>query len=58
MDRDQVAQVVDAAARVVASGVISANGHGNVSIRLPGADEMYFTSAPSLRGSGRTAWFG
>ncbi|HEY7008736.1 MAG TPA: class II aldolase/adducin family protein [Jatrophihabitantaceae bacterium] len=49
MDKDLVAQVVDTAARVVASGAISANGHGNVSIRVPGADEMYFTAGPSLR---------
>jgi L-fuculose-phosphate aldolase len=40
---------VETAARVVASGAISANGHGNVSVRVPGADEMYFTAGPSLR---------
>jgi L-ribulose-5-phosphate 4-epimerase len=34
---------------VVASGAISANGHGNVSVRVPGAQEMYFTAGPSLR---------
>jgi L-ribulose-5-phosphate 4-epimerase len=44
--------VIDVAQRVVASGAISANGHGNVSLRVPGAEEMYFTSAPSLRGLG------
>jgi L-fuculose-phosphate aldolase len=49
MDQDLVAQVVQTAQRVVASGAISANGHGNVSLRVPGADEMYFTAAPSLR---------
>ena len=49
MDKDLVNQVVDIAHRVVASGAISANGHGNVSIRVPGADEMYFTAGPSLR---------
>ena len=49
MDQDLVAQVVETARRVVASGAISANGHGNVSLRVPGADEMYFTAAPSLR---------
>lgn len=49
MDKDIVDQVVDTATRVVASGAISANGHGNVSIRPPGADEMYFTAGPSLR---------
>jgi L-fuculose-phosphate aldolase len=52
VDKNLVDQVVGAAARVVASGAISANGHGNVSLRVPGADEMYFTSAPSLRGLG------
>jgi L-fuculose-phosphate aldolase len=49
MDKDLVDQVVDTAGRVVSSGAISANGHGNVSIRVPGADEMYFTAGPSLR---------
>ena len=49
MDKDLAGQVVDIAQRVVASGAISANGHGNVSIRVPGAEEMYFTSGPSLR---------
>ena len=50
MDKDLAEQVADIAQRVVASGAISANGHGNVSIRVPGADEMYFTAGPSLRG--------
>ena len=50
MDKDLAGQVVDIAARVVASGAISANGHGNVSVRVPGAQEMYFTAGPSLRG--------
>lgn len=49
MDKDLAGQVVDIARRVVASGAISANGHGNVSVRVPGADEMYFTAGPSLR---------
>jgi len=49
MDKDLTDQVVDIAQRVVASGVISANGHGNVSVRVPGAAEMYFTAGPSLR---------
>ena len=52
MDRDLVDAVLDAAARVVAGGAISANGHGNVSLRVPGAAEMYYTAAPSLRGLG------
>jgi len=50
MNKNLVDEVVGAAARVVASGAISANGHGNISLRVPGAEEMYFTSAPSLRG--------
>ena len=37
------------AQRVVASGAICANGHGNVSLRVPGAGEMYFTGGLSLR---------
>jgi L-ribulose-5-phosphate 4-epimerase len=49
MDSDLAGQVVDIARRVVASGAISANGHGNVSIRVPGAAEMYFTAGSSLR---------
>ncbi|HEX7496243.1 MAG TPA: class II aldolase/adducin family protein [Candidatus Limnocylindrales bacterium] len=52
MDKNLVDEVVAAAARVVAGGAISANGHGNVSLRVPGAEEMYYTSASSLRGLG------
>jgi hypothetical protein len=50
MDKDLAEQVAGIAARVVASGAISANGHGNVSVRVPGTEEMYFTAGPSLRG--------
>ena len=50
MDQDLVDRVIATASSVVASGAISANAHGNVSLRVPGAEEMYFTSAPSLRG--------
>ena len=49
MDKDLAEQVADIAQRVVASGAISANGHGNVSVRVPGAQELYFTAGPSLR---------
>jgi L-ribulose-5-phosphate 4-epimerase len=49
MDKDLIDQVVETAQRVVASGAVSANGHGNVSLRVAGADEMYFTAGPSLR---------
>jgi L-fuculose-phosphate aldolase len=52
MDMNLVDQVVAAAASVVASGAISGNGHGNLSLRVPGAEEMYYTAAPSLRGLG------
>jgi len=52
MERELVEQVVAAARSVVAGGAISANGHGNVSVRVPGAEEMYYTAAPSLRGLG------
>ena len=55
MDEAQVEAVVEAAREVVTSGAISENGHGNVSIRAEGSDEMYFTSAPSLRGLGTDA---
>jgi L-ribulose-5-phosphate 4-epimerase len=49
MDRDLADQLINVAQRVVASGAISASGHGNVSLRAPGAEEMYFTGGPSLR---------
>jgi L-fuculose-phosphate aldolase len=52
MDTDLVDKVIDVARRVVSSGAISANGHGNVSLRAPGAEEIYFTAGPSLRGHG------
>jgi len=49
MDKELAGQVAEIAQQVVASGAISANGHGNVSVRVPGAEEMYFTAGPSLR---------
>ena len=55
MDKDLIDGVVQTAAAVVAGGAISANGHGNVSLRVAGAEEMYFTSAPSLKGLGPDA---
>ena len=55
MNKDLVDQVVEIDQRVVASGAISANGHGNVSLRVPGAEEMYFTAGPSLRNHARSA---
>jgi L-ribulose-5-phosphate 4-epimerase len=50
VDRSLVDQVLAAAAAVVAGGAISHNGHGNVSVRVAGAEEMYYTAAPSLKG--------
>ena len=49
MDRDLVDQVIDTAAKVAASGAIGGNMHGNVSLRVDGADEMYFTAGTSMR---------
>jgi L-ribulose-5-phosphate 4-epimerase len=50
VDSSLVDQVIATARAIVAGGAISANGHGNVSIRVPGADELYYTAAPSLKG--------
>ena len=50
MDSALVDQVIAAAGVVLAGGAISHNGHGNVSLRAAGSDEMYFTSASSLHG--------
>ncbi len=41
-------QVVDVVGKVVAAGAISANAHGNVSLRVPLGDEMYFTGRRSF----------
>src|SRR5487761_381151 len=43
-------EVAKTAAAVVASGAISSNGHGNVSIRSPDSSEMLFSAAPTLHG--------
>jgi hypothetical protein len=53
MDKDLADQVAGIAARVVASGAISANGHGNVSVRVPEAEEMYFTAGPAYAAARR-----
>lgn len=50
MDPAFVERLIDTTRRVLAGGAIGANGHGNVSVRVDGADEMYFTSASDLRG--------
>src|SRR5260370_6172689 len=54
MDKDLAEKVADVAQRVVASGAISANGHGNVSVRVPGEEVMYRPAGPSRRGD--PAW--
>ncbi len=43
-------QLVETAHAIVRSGAISISGHGNLSIRVPGKDEILFTSASSLVG--------
>ncbi len=52
MDQALVGQLVDAARAVVAGRAISANGHGNVSVRVPGEDAMVYSAASSLSGLG------
>lgn len=49
MDRDLVDQVIDTASRLAASGAIGPNMHGNVSLRVPDEDAMYFTAGTSMR---------
>jgi L-ribulose-5-phosphate 4-epimerase len=49
MDRDMVDRVCEVARQVVAGGAISANAHGNASLRVEDSDEMYYTAGPSLR---------
>ena len=46
MDKDLAGQVADIAHRVVASGAISANGHGNVSVGVGAA--MAFDSGGTV----------
>jgi L-ribulose-5-phosphate 4-epimerase len=52
MDGQLIDQIVKTAARLTAGGVVTPNGHGNISVRVPDADEMYFTSAPTLNALG------
>jgi L-fuculose-phosphate aldolase len=42
-------ELLETAGRVAASGVLSLSGHGNLSLRVPGRDEMLFTAGGSLR---------
>src|SRR5690242_1688966 len=41
-------QVVDTANAIVRSGTLSMSGHGNISLRIPGRDEILFTAAGAL----------
>jgi L-fuculose-phosphate aldolase len=43
-------QLIETAHAIVRSGAISLSGHGNISIRVPGKDEILFTAAGSLVG--------
>jgi hypothetical protein len=49
MDRDLIDQVMDTAAHLAASAAIGSNMHGNVSIRVPGEDAMYFRAGMPMR---------
>jgi L-ribulose-5-phosphate 4-epimerase len=46
---DPRAAVLAAAGELDARGLLSASGHGNVSIRIPGTEEIWYTAHPSLR---------
>jgi L-fuculose-phosphate aldolase len=47
---DLTQALLDTAAAVTRSGVLSLSGHGNLSLRVPGRDEMLFTAGGSLSG--------
>ena len=42
-------QLLDTAASVSSSSLLSMSGHGNLSLRVPGKDEMLFSAGGSLR---------
>jgi L-ribulose-5-phosphate 4-epimerase len=46
--RELRGQLVETARSIVKSGAISMSGHGNISIRVPGRDEIIYTAASSL----------
>lgn len=43
-------QVVDTANAIVQTGTLSISGHGNISMRIPGRDEILFTAGGALTG--------
>lgn len=48
---DELRQLLlETAAAVADSGLLSLSGHGNLSLRVPGRDQMLFTAGGSLRG--------
>src|SRR5689334_3225639 len=42
-------ELVETAQAVLRSGAVSMSGHGNISIRVPGRDEVVFTAGATLR---------
>lgn len=42
-------QIQETAQAVVRSQAISMSGHGNISVRIPGRDEIFYTAASTLR---------
>jgi L-fuculose-phosphate aldolase len=46
--QDLRAKMVEAANAVVRSGAISLSGHGNLSVRVPGRDEMLYTAGATM----------
>jgi L-fuculose-phosphate aldolase len=46
--QDLRAQIVETANAVVRSGAISLSGHGNLSVRVPGRDEILYTAGATL----------
>jgi L-ribulose-5-phosphate 4-epimerase len=42
-------ELVETAQAILRSGAISMSGHGNISVRVPGRDEIVFTAGSSLR---------
>lgn len=48
--RELRAELVETARAIVRSGAISMSGHGNISLRIPGRDEVLYTAGPTLSG--------
>lgn len=50
MPGSERSEILAAAREMSARGILSASGHGNISVRLPDRAEILYTAAPSLRG--------